>query len=123
MLKKLKVSHKIVLMIRAVALLLVAATLFATVKGFNKDINRPARKEGQRLPAPLAALLDALPQHQLLVTRPKRCERPPRRGGSEVAIDRILPISNWSMPSAALTLEFTEAGLAKRKRQGNDPTP
>ena len=43
MFKNLKVAHKIVLIVVAVALPLIAATLFATIKGFNKDINFAVR--------------------------------------------------------------------------------
>ena len=125
MLKKIKVSYKIVLMICAVALPLVAATLFATIKGFNKDINFALQeKKGSVFQRPLAALLDALPQHQWLVESAKAGAGAAARlavSDKEVEIDRMFTELEMANAKYGVDLQFTDEGLAKRKRQGNDP--
>jgi len=125
MLKKIKVSYKIVLMICAVALPLVAATLFATIKGFNKDINFALQeKKGNVFQRPLAALLDALPQHQWLVESAKAGAGAAARlavSDKEVEIDRMFTELEMANAKYGVDLQFTDEGLAKRKRQGNDP--
>ncbi|NOS69828.1 MAG: HAMP domain-containing protein [Verrucomicrobia bacterium] len=123
MLKKIKVSYKIVLMICAVALPLVAATIFATIKGFNKDINFALQeKKGNAFQRPLAALLDAIPQHQWLAQAAQA--NPAARtflAEKEEEIDRIFTELGSANSKYGKDLQFTEQGLAKRKRQGKDP--
>ena len=123
MLKKIKVSYKIVLMICAVTVPLVAATIFATIKGFNKDINF-ARQEikGNAFQRPLAALLDAIPQHQWQAETAKG--NPAARialAELEGDIDNLFSNLELAHSKHGVDLQFTEEGLAKRKRQGNDP--
>jgi len=123
MLKKLKVSHKIALMICAVALPLVAATIFATIKGFNKDINFALQeKKGNAFQRPLVGLLDALPQHQWLAE--SAIADPSVRLAlleKEAEIDRMFTELELVNSKHGVELQFTDAGLAKRNRQGNDP--
>jgi len=67
MLKKLKVSHKLMLLIGAVALPLTGWTIYATINGVSREIQLAKQEQrGNAFQRPLAALLDALPQHQWL---------------------------------------------------------
>lgn len=123
MLKKIKVSYKIVLLIVAVALPLVAATIFATIKGFNKDVKSALQEmKGNAFQRPLAALLDALPQHQWAAEAAKTS--PANRitlAELEGDIDTMLSELEIANSKYGVELQFTEEGLAKRKRQGHDP--
>jgi methyl-accepting chemotaxis protein len=124
MFKNLKVSHKIVLIIVAVAAPLVAATLFATVKGFNKDINFAEQElKGNIFQRPLAALLDALPQHQWLAEAAAGGDRAAKDllAAKQGEIDRIFTNLDAANAKYGADLQFTEEGLAKRKRQNMDP--
>ena len=124
MLKNIKVSHKIALIIVAVALPLIAATLFATIKGFNKDINFAVQEiKGNAFQRPLAALLDALPQHQWLVAAATTGDRKANEALSskQVEIDRIFSELEVANTRYGTDLQFTDEGLAKRKRQNMDP--
>lgn len=124
MLKKLKVTSKLVLLILAVALPLLAATLFATVKGFNKDLHFALQeKQGTAYLAPLVALLDALPQHQWLVATAATGDAVARLavGEKAVEIDRHFADLEKVHAQHGVALQFTAAGLAQRKRAGLDP--
>lgn len=124
MLKKLKVSHKIVLMICAVAAPLIGATIFATIKGFNKDINFALQeKKGNAFQRPLQALLDAIPQHQWLAAAVARGDQAAKTHllENEVVIDQIFADLEAANAQYGTDLQFTDEGLAKRKRQGMDP--
>src|SRR5262245_39438546 len=124
MFKSLKVSHKIVLIIVAVAAPLVAATLFATVKGFNKDINFAEQElKGNIFQRPLAALLDALPQHQWLAEAATGGDRAAKDllTAKQGEIDRMFANLETANAKYGVDLQFTEEGLAKRKRQNMDP--
>lgn len=124
MLKKLKVTHKFVLMICAVAVPLIGATLYATIKGFNKDIAFALQeKKGNTFQRPLAALLDALPQHQWLAEAVARGDVAAKTMllEKEVVIDQIFADLEAASAKYGVDLQFTDDGLAKRKRQGLDP--
>lgn len=124
MFKSLKVSHKIVLIIVAVAAPLVAATLFATVKGFNKDINFAEQElKGNIFQRPLAALLDTLPQHQWLAEAAAGGDRAAKDqlATKQAEIDRLFANLEAANVKYGVDLQFTEEGLAKRKRQNMDP--
>jgi methyl-accepting chemotaxis protein len=124
MFKKLKVTNKIVLMICAVALPLLAATLFATVKGFNKDINF-ARLElkGNEFQRPLEALLDAIPRHQWLAETAAGgdAESKTKLAALEVEIDKAFADLDVVNDKYGVELLFTDAEMAKRKHQNMDP--
>jgi len=67
MLNQLKVTHKIVLLIAAVALPLAAWTLYATLSDTTRAIHFARQEQhGNALQRPLVAILQALPQHQTL---------------------------------------------------------
>lgn len=124
MLKNIKVSYKIVLVICAVALPLVAATIFATIRGFNKDINFALQeKKGNVMQRPLQALLAAIPQHQWLVEAVAK--RSPGADTAlvqqEIEIEQIFTSLEAANAKVGVDLQFTDEGLAKRKRQGMDP--
>jgi methyl-accepting chemotaxis protein len=126
MLKRIKVSNKIVLMICAVALPLVAATFFATIKGFNKDIDFALQeKKGNLIQRPLEALLVAIPQHQWLL---EAAAQGPGTANAQLQlaqkgdqIDQIFTELDAANAKVGADLQFTDEGLAKRKRQGMDP--
>jgi methyl-accepting chemotaxis protein len=124
MLKKLKVTHKIVLMICAVALPLIGATIFATIKGFNKDIDFAVQeKKGNAFQRPLEALLDAIPQHQWLAEAVARGDQAAKTHllEKEVVIDQIFADLETVNAKYGTDLQFTDEGLAKYKREGMDP--
>jgi methyl-accepting chemotaxis protein len=125
MFKNLKVSTRIAVIIAAVALPLIGATLFATVKGFNKDINFAAQEtKGNLFQRPLQALLDALPQHQWLAAAAAAAgDRKANEALSakQVEIDRIFADLEVANTKVGVDLQFTDEGLAKRKRQNLDP--
>lgn len=124
MLKKLKVSHKIVLMICAVALPLLAATIYATIKGFNKDINLALQeKKGNAFQRPLQALLDAIPQHQWLADAVARGDIAAKTAmmEKEVVIDQIFADLELVNEKYGADLLFTDDGLSRYKREGMDP--
>jgi methyl-accepting chemotaxis protein len=124
MLKKIKVSYKILLMICAVALPLVAWTIFATINGVTKDINF-ARQElkGIAFQRPLQALLATIPQHKWLAQAAARGDVAARTTvlEKEVEIDQAFADLESANLKYGTDLLFTDAELAKRKRQGNDP--
>jgi methyl-accepting chemotaxis protein len=124
MLKNIKVSRKIVLMIVAVALPLLAATIYASIKGFNKDINFALQEmKGNAFQTPLEALLDAIPQHHWLADAVARGDRDAKDAlaAKEVEIDRAFADLELINDKYGVDLEFTKEGLAKRKRDNKDP--
>src|SRR5690242_12685763 len=124
MLKKLKVTHKLVLMVCGVALPLVAVTFFATVTGVNKDINFTLQeKKGNAFQKPLEALLDAIPQHQWLASAVARGDQAAKTImlEKEVQIDQIFADLESANSKYGEDLQFTDSGLSKRKRDGLDP--
>ena len=124
MFKNLKVTHKIVLIIVAVVLPLGGGTLFATLKGFNKDIHFAEQElKGNLFQRPLQALLEALPQHQWLAEAATGGDRKANEALSakQVEIDRIFADLEVANTRYGVDLQFTSEGLAKRKRQNMDP--
>ena len=124
MLKKLKVTHKLVLLVIGVAVPLVAVTFFATVTGVNKDINFALQeKKGNAFQKPLEALLDAIPQHQWLASAVARGDQAAKTMmlEKEVQIDQIFADLETANSKYGEALQFTDAGLSKRKRDGLDP--
>ncbi len=124
MLKKIKVSYKILLMICVVALPLVGWTLFATVNGATKDIAL-ARQEmkGIAFQRPLPVLLATLPQHKWLAQAAARGDVAARTTvlEKEVEIDQAFSDLEAANLKYGADLLFTDAELSKRKRQGLDP--
>ena len=124
MLKKLKVTHKLVLMVCGIALPLVAVTFFATIKGVNKDINFAVQeKRGNAFQRPLEALLDAIPQHQWLASAVARGDQAAKAVMLEkqVQIDQMFTELETAAGKYGPALQFTDQGLSKRKRAGLDP--
>lgn len=124
MLKKLKVTHKLVLMVCGVALPLVAVTFIATVTGVNKDINFTLQeKKGNAFQKPLEALLDAVPQHQWFASAVARGDQAAKTLmlEKEVQIDQIFADLETANSKHGEDLQFTDSGLSKRKRDGLDP--
>jgi methyl-accepting chemotaxis protein len=124
MFKNIKVTGKIALMIAAVALPLIAATLFATIKGFNKDINFATQEmKGNAFQRPLAALLDALPRHQWLIEAAVAGNPGAKTelAKVQVEVDHLFAELELVNNQYGADLQFTDAGLAKRKRQNMDP--
>ena len=124
MFKNLKVSGKIALMIAAIALPLIAATIFATIKGFNKDINFATQElKGNAFQRPLQALLDALPRHAWLVEAAAAGDATAQTdlAATEVEIDHLFAELEVANGKYGVDLQFTDEGLAKRKRQNMDP--
>jgi methyl-accepting chemotaxis protein len=124
MLKKLKVTHKLVLIVCAVALPLVAVTFYATTKGVNKDIHFALQeKKGNAFQRPLAALLDALPQHQWLASAVARGDQAAKTMMMEkqVQIDQIFTELDTAASKYGDDLQFTEKGLSAANRSGQDP--
>lgn len=67
MLNQLKVAPKLMLLTALVAVPLLGATLYFMISGSNQQLRQAAReKTGLACQRPLAALLDAVPQHQWL---------------------------------------------------------
>ena len=125
MFKNLKLSGKIALMIAAVALPLIAATLYTTIKGFNKDINF-ARQElkGNAFQRPLQALLEAIPRHAWLAEAAAASGEATAQleaTAVEVEIDQLFGELEVANDKHGAELQFTAEGLAKRKRQNMDP--
>ncbi|HEX5218926.1 MAG TPA: methyl-accepting chemotaxis protein [Verrucomicrobiae bacterium] len=124
MLKKLKVTHKLVLMVCGIALPLVAVTFFATIKGVNKDINFAVQeKKGNAFQRPLQALLDALPQHQWYASAVARGDQAAKAMMLEkqVQIDQIFVDLEAAAAKYGNDLQFTEKGLSAAKRDGLEP--
>jgi methyl-accepting chemotaxis protein len=124
MLKNLKVSHKILLTICAVALPLVAATIFTSMKGFNKDINLALKeKQGVAFQRPLVALLNLLPQHQWLADAVTRGDATSRTAllEKQVEIDQAFTDLEAANAKYGADLQFTDEGLARHKRAGMNP--
>lgn len=124
MLKNLQVSRKIALIIASVALPLIAATLFATIKGFNKDINFALQEQkGNAFQEPLQGLLDAIPKHQWLAEASSRGDASAKEplSAQQIAIDRLFADLELVNSKYGIDLQFTDEGLAKRKRQNMDP--
>lgn len=124
MIKNLKVSRKIALIIACVAIPLLAAALFATIKGFNKDINFALQEQkGNAFQQPLQGLLESLPRHQWLVEALNRGDAAAKDklAAEQLAIDRLFTDLEFVNSKYGVDLQFTEEGLAKRKRQNMDP--
>ena len=124
MLKKLKVSHKLMLLVGAVALPLVGWTIYATINGVTKDIKfAQLEKQGNALQRPLQALLDAIPQHQWLAQAVARGDVAAKTMllEKEVQIDQIFADLEAANAQYGTALQFTDEGLARRNREGQDP--
>lgn len=121
--KRARISHRLAL-ISASFTLPIAVMLWLIVSGINSDI-RFARWEtyGNEYQRPLAKLLETIPQHGALALR--------ALGGDNAAKEQIA--AKQAEVAAAFTaldavqaargeaLEFTQAGLAKRKREHVQP--
>src|ERR1022692_1076902 len=124
MFKNIKVSGKIPLMIAVVALPLIAATLYATIKGFNKDIDFALQEQkGNAFLTPLEGLLDALPERQWLVESAARGDHEAETAlaAKSTEIDRMFAELNRVNSENGHALQFTEEGLARAKNHNANP--
>ena len=124
MLNQLKVAHKLVLLTALVAVPLLGATLYFMFSGYNKDITFATQeKKGNTYQRPLEALLDTVPQHQWLADAVARGDQAAKTTllDKEVEIDQIFADLEAVHDAHGESLQFTDAGLAKRKRTGLDP--
>jgi len=124
MLKKLKLTHRLVLLTCGVALPLVAATIYAIVQGVNRDIRLALlEKAGNAYQRPLVALLDAVPQHQWLAAAVARGDGNAKGPllDKQVEIDQLFADLETAQSQYGRDLQFTDEGLNARKRQGLDP--
>lgn len=124
MLKKLKLTHRLVLLTCGVALPLVAATIYAIVQGVNRDIRLALlEKAGNAYERPLVALLEAVPQHQVLAAAVARGDGNAKSPllDKQVEIDQLFADLETVQNNYGRELQFTDEGLSARKRQGLDP--
>jgi len=124
MLNKLKVAPKLVLLTVLVAVPLLGATLYFMISGYNQDIAiARAEQTGLAFQRPLEALLDILPQHQWLADALARGDQAAKTTllDRQVEVDQVFADLEAAVAEHGKSLQFTDAGLAKRKRAGLDP--
>jgi len=124
MLKKLKVTHRLVLLVGAVAVPLIAATIYATIKGVNQDIrNTRLEQDGNASQRPLVGLLDALPQQQWFAAAVARGDGTAKGPlvDKEAEIDGYFAELDTANQRYATALGYAGGSSAKGKQPALDP--
>lgn len=124
MLNQLKIAHKLVLQTVLVAVPLLGATLYFMSSGYQQDISFAGQEQkGNAYQRPLAALLDAVPQHQWLADAVVRGDQAAKATllDKEVEIDQAFADLEAVNATHGDSLAFTAGGLAQHKRTGLDP--
>ncbi len=120
-LKHRKLWQQIVLMILAFVVPLSAVTLHFGNKGINKDLEFARQeKKGNIFQRPLEALLMVIPQHLTLARQAAAGDASAQAAlaPKQAEIDQAFALLTAADVRVGRDLQFTDEGLAKRKREG-----
>ncbi len=117
--KRFTLAHKIIITIGAFAVPLALLTVYV-IKAYNKDIVFAAQEaRGNEYQRPLEQLLEAVPQHGLIARRYLAGDKAMRDLllQTQSPVDRAFDALETVNTAVGEALQFTDAGLAARKRE------